>query len=366
MIRKLSDDSSFATNLIRQVESNKSKIADLLCTPLLVTLLVMSYKSFQELPEQLSEFYESIFQVLLQRHDGVKPGFKRLRRCPLNDFQYRIVFERLCFDSEFHAASLFTDDDIHKLAALAIERTHFNCDPDKYLEDIIKVTCLILKDGGQYRFIHRSVQEYYAAAFIRHASEPAAMKFYGQMIAYGPYSLLQQELHFLAEIDEYRYNKFFYLPYLCDILCCSPSAFPDTVPLANENYVAKILGSASIDLRKASNGKVYCSSFSWRSLVPLQRNPPEILDIVHVDFEPVFNAYENGQIKSTLSEEIDKRTGHHIGIFSLIDVFNLGFLVSESLNMTQKIIDFSFEEARKAIEVIRREESTEIDFNISI
>lgn len=248
VIHKLSDNTAFAENLIKQVESHKSKLEDLLCTPLLVTLLVMSYKSFQELPEQLSEFYDSIFQVLLQRHDGVKPGFKRPRRCSFNDNQYRSVFEGLCYDSKSVSKSIFTYEDISQYAAKTLKLHHLTDDQEKYVDDIVKVTCLILKEGKDYRFIHKSVQEYYAAAFIKHRSEPVARRFYEQLISQGPYSNWQQEIRFLSEIDRYRYSKHYYLPYLARILNCSPDALPASIPVADIEralFYSEISGSDS-------------------------------------------------------------------------------------------------------------------------
>ncbi|MCG7852713.1 MAG: NACHT domain-containing protein, partial [Methanosarcinaceae archaeon] len=212
VIRKLSHDSKFADTLIKQIDLRKPNLRELLCTPLLVTLLVMAYKSYQDLPAQLSDFYDSIFQVLLQRHDGVKPGYKRRRRCNLNDSQYRVIFECMCYYSKRIIKSIFTYDELCKFSKEAFSIQKILDQSDSYLKDIIQVTCLILKDGEYYRFIHKSVQEYYAASYIKHRTEYNAQKFYSGFVELSEEELDRrgiwgQELRFLSEIDQYRYNK---------------------------------------------------------------------------------------------------------------------------------------------------------------
>jgi len=215
VIRKLTDSRDYASTLIRTIAAHKANVAELLCNPLLVTLLLISYKSFQKLPERLSDFYESIFYVLLRRHDGTKPGFIRPRRCAINDNQYREVFDGLSFESKKAAASYFDYQQLYKLVDISVKRANLNEDADNYLSDIREVTCLILEEGGEYRFIHKSVQEYYAACFIKDRPEDSVTRFYGACLAdYSTAQRWQQELGFLAEIDQYRYNKHYLIP-LC-------------------------------------------------------------------------------------------------------------------------------------------------------
>ena len=215
VIRKLTESWDYANILIRTITAHKANVAELLCNPLLVTLLLISYKSFQKLPERLCDFYESIFYVLLRRHDGTKPGFIRPRRCAINDNQYREVFDTFCFESKKAADSHFDYQQVCKLVDKSIKRANLNEDADNYLRDIKEVTCLILEEGGEYRFIHKSVQEYYAACFVRNRPEHSIRRFYGACLAdLFTAGKWQQELGYLAEIDQYRYNRHYLIP-LC-------------------------------------------------------------------------------------------------------------------------------------------------------
>ena len=364
VIHKLTDDSAFADNLIKQVEAHKSKLQELLCTPLLVTLLVMSYKSFQELPEQLSEFYDSIFQVLLQRHDGAKPGFKRPRRCAFNDNQYRSVFEGMCYESKRKVKSIFVYDDVVQFAKASLVKYRLTDDPDKYIEDIIKVTCLILREGKNYRFIHRSIQEYYAAAFIKHRSEPVAKKFYEQMIDQGPYGMWQQELRFLSEIDRYRHNKYYHLPYLCRVIKCTNMTVPAAAPVADIGQTIRLMGDIRMGFGARGDVPLTCMSMTVTPLVSFKY----VERIFRLDFSGVTKAVEEKRI---VPHESPIRTGRRPTDDERYDVtirqvMEAGILVNELISIAQTLLSDNHAQAVETTDMITAEESVDVNINIEI
>lgn len=218
VINKLASGQGWANTLIEHIENQARHIIDLLCTPLMVTLLVLCYKSYKQLPAKLSDFYDSLFQTLLQRHDGTKPGFTRKRSCALDDSQYRQVFESLCILAKKTGQQSFNGEEIYSLSQQALQQCALNANPSSYIDDIVKITCLLVRDGEEYRFIHKTVQEYYTASYIRKKPELWASKFYKRTQNYNSSRPLQQELDFLCEIDDYRYNKYYLLPLMLDFL----------------------------------------------------------------------------------------------------------------------------------------------------
>jgi hypothetical protein len=216
VINKLASGQDWAETLIEHIENQAKHIRDLLCTPLMVTLLVLSYKSYNEFPAKLSDFYDSLFQTLLQRHDGTKPGFTRKRSCAFDDSQYRQVFEALCILAKMTGKQSFTQESIYSLSQQALNQYSLNDSPSAYVDDIVKITCLVLRDGEEYRFIHKTVQEYYTASYIRKKSETWGIELYKRL--YNNLYNWKQELEFLSEIDSYRYNKYFLLPAMLDLL----------------------------------------------------------------------------------------------------------------------------------------------------
>jgi len=218
VIKKLASGQTWADTLIDHIENHARHIIDLLCTPLMVTLLVLSYKSYKQLPAKLSDFYDSLFQTLLQRHDGTKPGFTRKRSCALDDNQYRQVFETLCILAKKTGQQSFNDEGIYSLSQEALQQCVLNANASSYVDDIVKITCLLVRDGEEYRFIHKTVQEYYTASYIRKKPEAWAIDFYERLRSSDGLLPWGQELEFLSEIDTYRYNKYFLLPMILNLL----------------------------------------------------------------------------------------------------------------------------------------------------
>ena len=225
VINKISGNAELAEQLVKQVRRHKGGMEDLLQTPLLVTLLVIRYKSYQELPLQMSDFYDTLFQVLLQRHDGSKPGYKRQRKSSLNDMQYRQAFESFCFRSKRHNGKQLTQSIVYELAAEALKERGFECSPEAFIADIIKITCLVVRDGEEHRFIHKSVQEFYSASYIQHKPDVVVQELYKKLFSDKTGWRFTQELNFLNEIDRYRYYKFGELAFLKNFFQISENSF---------------------------------------------------------------------------------------------------------------------------------------------
>jgi hypothetical protein len=213
VINVTSADAEQSEELIKKIKTNNGGIKGLLLTPLLVTLLVIQYKSFEELPEQLSDFYDSLFQTLLKRHDGTKPGYNRKRKCKMNDIQYRQVFEVFCLLAKNETYRKFKHVDAYRIAVESLGDRKIKCDGEAFLSDIVGVTCLLVRDGEEYRFIHKSVQEYYSASCIKNKPDVIIKNAYERLFS-GGVGRFHQELVFLEEIDSYRYRKFGLLPFL--------------------------------------------------------------------------------------------------------------------------------------------------------
>jgi hypothetical protein len=87
---------NMASDIIKGINDNRS-VRGLLTTPLMVALLVFRYRADQSIPEHIAAFYSNLFELLLNRHDKTKPGFKRPRESGLGDTSLQDIFQALCF-----------------------------------------------------------------------------------------------------------------------------------------------------------------------------------------------------------------------------------------------------------------------------
>jgi predicted NACHT family NTPase len=177
-LQKICTDQDQAHSLAKVVSSSATDIKALLKTPLMMTLLVILYTSLQTIPDTLPKFYEELFEVLFYRHDQSKPGFRRKRYTELDDSKVKKLFAALCFVVRLESLGTLTGDKLRECVAKAAVASNEKVDPDKFRDELTKTVCLMLQDGLEYSFIHKSVTQYYAASFIRNSTEAFSEKFY--------------------------------------------------------------------------------------------------------------------------------------------------------------------------------------------
>lgn len=214
ILNKLLDgDDKQAQTILDALKDSSTEIKQLLTTPLLMTLLVISYKAEQKIPEQFSDFYEHLFQTLLSRHDKSKPGYIRPKKSSLNERKMQEFFEAFCFLASKKAITTMSYDEIHSLAEDAVKLSTIKCDANSFIEDVSKIACLVVKEGWNFHFIHKSVREYHAAIFIARRPDDFAKSFYNAMLQ-GKWDIWRQELFFLSQVDKYRFSKYFAIPHI--------------------------------------------------------------------------------------------------------------------------------------------------------
>lgn len=213
-MRKLNISTAKRVELMSAIKESPSNIEGIISTPLMMTLVILVYESEREIPRSLPEFFEKLFHVVFTRHDRLKIGFHRKHYSGLSERKLQKVFEAFCFmvvelgygrtldseafDTSFEAAIQYVEE--------------CKCEVDGFKKDIVKVACLMMEEGIEgFAFLHKSIMEYYAAAFIKHSPDNVCALFYEE--AEGQESKKWKPiLSFLSSIDRYRFSKYFIIP----------------------------------------------------------------------------------------------------------------------------------------------------------
>jgi hypothetical protein len=284
IIKKICDRNT-ASKLIDKmsVNSNLSEIVD---TPLFATLLCIVYRAEHRLPETVHEFYDMVFQTLLYRHDQQKEGYERPRKSGLGNHQFSAIFENFCIRTSLGHHLRLSQEKATEIMAISLEQE--GSDPslaDKYFTDVTKITCLLVKDGTEYQFLHKSIQEYFSARYIKRLPEDRSRDFYTKILdSPSRITELRQTLYFLYEIDSYRSYKYFVLPSLL-------VAFPGERSSSNELPEPKCTGGLVIDILSEVSVVVGFGSRGVElgldsiHIVPiaLEKNPPRQAFLEHFD-----------------------------------------------------------------------------------
>lgn len=199
--------------VVTAIKESKGSLIELITTPLMLTLVAIVYQSEREIPNTLPEFFEKLFHIVLTRHDRLKDGFNRKRNSGLSDRKLQELFEAFCFMTlqNGYGRSLSNEQFTHAFKNAQNYTENCKCEQENFQIDIIKGACLMLEEGiDTSTFLHKSLLEYYAAAFIKHSNDDVAKLFYEE--AQRPQTHWYDVINFLSNIDPYRFSKFFALP----------------------------------------------------------------------------------------------------------------------------------------------------------
>ena len=218
MLEKFFDGSKdIVEDIVSSIHKSNSNISQLITTPLLLTLLTITYKGYNKIPESPHEFYEGLFPLLVHRHDSTKPGFARAYSSKLNENQLEKLFHAFSFYCMLsQKVSLTRTEAIHE-TSLASKNTKIipSCETN-FIKDCVKNTCLIVEEGLDYHFIHKSIREYHAARYIKDSDVELKQKFYEACLVH--YHKYAEELKYLKEIDSSSFQRFFLAPALEKLL----------------------------------------------------------------------------------------------------------------------------------------------------
>ncbi|WMB74092.1 NACHT domain-containing protein [Shewanella oncorhynchi] len=235
-------------------------------TPILAVLVSLTYKRWKSIPKTMSEFYNRVFNTLLSIHDNTKSG-KQIRReikTNLEDVQILSVVNNLSYYLTIDEKYNFTKFDFDDVCLKSLKNQSFESSELDAIFKCLKSACNILvKDGfDEYKYIHRSFQEFYAAKYITSLHHSKKKVFYSKCLSDNSFGLRMREvIKFLCEIDEVYMYEFYIVPYLLQNKCIAPYKHLDIFSLREINFthlVEIIIESKSVALE----GRMIETSYS--------------------------------------------------------------------------------------------------------
>lgn len=252
------------TSVINRHDNKDYK--DYLANPLLLSMFIFTFNTYPELPKYKNKFYWNVFDTLCTKHDSfTKKGFWLHERKSklLNDdfenilkwFSYITIFRgKYNFDYEFLKSTLF---DI---------KTKLNIDSnvDDIIYDLTVSISILIQDGTDYTFPHKSLQEYFSANLIKTLTEEQKQKIYVEKFS---------ELHeyttggnlnlykLCYELDKAFFSKYFLIPNI--------KTFLSKIDISNnENLIKSFSRAFDLELMIGKNqqGNFYIGGYSHNNL----------------------------------------------------------------------------------------------------
>lgn len=168
LINKIDEDRELKKKFLEQARKTLFKThGTFLGTPLLASMMLITYKRIADIPTQQHIFYREAFAALYDRHDASKGGpYARKRYAALDVDTFTKGFATFCFLT--YADRVFSMPE--KSAIIYIEESFLLSEhegsPKDFLKDLLESVCVLIRDGDEVSFTHRSFQEYFTAVFL--------------------------------------------------------------------------------------------------------------------------------------------------------------------------------------------------------
>ena len=129
--------------------------------------MLLTFEEYAEVPSQMHIFYQEAYQVLANKHDSTKGGYKRPLVTGWKVSDFANYFSYFCAATYSKGKTRFTYDDFDMYFRKLKEHYHItDVTTDDFIYDLCSNLCLMYEDGSKYTFTHRSFQEYFCARYF--------------------------------------------------------------------------------------------------------------------------------------------------------------------------------------------------------
>lgn len=169
LLRKYDISGKTSRLLISKLKTgNYSMINEFLKNPLLVSLLFAAFDFKQTIPLKKHIFYRQVFDAYFDSHDlskGDSYVHEKKSNLDLDDFDK--VMRKIGYECLRKQKIEFEKDELLKIIDSAKSGfSNLKFASTSLLSDLLKAVPLFCQDGMYYKWVHKSLQEYFAAEFI--------------------------------------------------------------------------------------------------------------------------------------------------------------------------------------------------------
>ena len=216
-------ESEIASKMIYAIRTtNNIAYRSFLSNPLLLSMFILTFQTYSNIPQRISEFYGQVFDTLYSTHDSVsKLAFERERQSGLIKEQFIEVLKMFSFISFFKEKFVFSNVYLTNELSYVKEKKHIDFDIEKLISDLQIAICILNKEGTEYLFPHRSLQEYFAALYVAslgdNNKEQIYSKIYTGIMTDDSVNTTQSRENFyniLSELDSKYVTRHIVIPFL--------------------------------------------------------------------------------------------------------------------------------------------------------
>lgn len=223
LVKKLKYDDTVKKSFLKSLETELfEEHKDFLSNPLLLTIMLMTYRDLAEIPSKMHIFYEQAFDTLYYRHDSSKGMYRREVQCQLAIDDFRDILACISASSYIRGQITLTNTDLLTFIRKAKQTANIpKLTPSKYIDDLVQSVCILLQDGTKFTYNHRSFQEYFTALFLVQIPTKRKIEVYRRLLSREG---TDKALTLAFEMNQSMVEREFIKPMLEEIISSTDSA----------------------------------------------------------------------------------------------------------------------------------------------
>ena len=188
--------------------------------PLLLTIMLMTYSTFGEIPAKMHVFYSKAYETMSRLHDATKGSYRRKLHTKLSPEDFAKYFAEFCARTYRDQIIEFDKTQFCSYMKMVMDRApkeHAKIPPRNFLSDLTDNLCIMYKAGEKYYFIHRSFQEYFTAVYFASGFDTKLINV-GKIFEAGGVNCNDLTFDMLYDMIPNKVERFIFMPYLEKLL----------------------------------------------------------------------------------------------------------------------------------------------------
>jgi hypothetical protein len=300
LIKKYDNNGELSKELIGKLETeeNLKIIKEFLENPLMVSLLYKAFEYKKTIPYKKHIFYRQVYDALFEEHDLSKPGaYKRKKESNLDIEDFHCILRTIGFITLTKGVTYSKEEFIKIIYQARQKNIGINFNENKFILDITYSVPIFIKEGTEYRWAHKSFQEYFAACYISYDAKEKESLILKKMIEKDRIQKYYNILDFCYDINYKEFIRTIMYPIINDLEEFYKNKYND------DEY--NVISQEDIYIRKAIEFKY--EEVNIRKLSEKEKDILKEKDIYGIDIFGFF--FEEFKQKKTTCLIIEDRIG---------------------------------------------------------
>jgi len=210
-----SNDEDLISKLTASINVKNKDYIEYLTNPLLLSMYILTYRSYPELPKSKNKFYWNVFDTLCTKHDSIskKGAYIHQKKSKLQNENFETILCWFCYISVLESRFNFDEQYLSEKLKYIKQAHNFDCDIKDLIYDLTVSISILIVDGLEYKFPHRTIQDYFMVLFIKDQNDQAKELIYTEKFqVIHPTPSNKNIFDLCNELDKEAYLKYYILP----------------------------------------------------------------------------------------------------------------------------------------------------------